>query len=204
MALTFPANPTNGQIYDQYVYNSTTQTWRVYGSDTGIANVLATKANLNGGNTFSGVQTFNDHALTPNRPSFWAWINTSSSSVATGGNFPYNATIFNVGNNFNTSTYRFTAPVAGLYHFGADVAADDGAMYTGRIVTFYKNGTWYRDILEGETGNASHWETHASTSAMMAVGDYMTVTLRGGSAVTLPAGQDGSAYRNSFYGYLVG
>ena len=67
----------------------------------------------------------------------------------------------------------------------------------------YKNGTYYRDIFEGETGNASHWETHASTSMNLVAGDYVTVTMRSG-AVTLPNGQDGPAFRNSFYGYLVG
>lgn len=203
MALTFPQNPTNGQIYGQYTFDSVSGTWKIYDNEYGLIDVLATKANLSGGNIFSGNQTFSNYVLTPNRPAFWAWINNST-SVLNGGDFPYNSTLFNIGNNFSTSTYRFTAPVAGLYHFGADVAADDGAMYTGKIITFYKNGTWYRDILEGETGNASHWETHASTSAVMAAGDYMTVTVRGGGTVTIPNGADGPAYRNSFYGYLVG
>jgi len=59
MALTFPASPVNGQIYEQYIYDATTQSWRVYGTDTGITNLLPQKANLNGGNTFSGTQTLN-------------------------------------------------------------------------------------------------------------------------------------------------
>jgi hypothetical protein len=60
MALLFPANPTNGQIYDQYVYDASAQSWRVYGSDTGINSALdtinstlTTKANLSGA-TFTG------------------------------------------------------------------------------------------------------------------------------------------------------
>lgn len=28
MALNFPATPTNGQIYNDYVWNSTTETWQ--------------------------------------------------------------------------------------------------------------------------------------------------------------------------------
>jgi hypothetical protein len=201
MALDFPSNPTNGQAFGNYIYSSSTGAWKIYNADNAVSQQ---KANIAGGNTFSGNQTFSNYALTPNRPAFWAWINTTSSSVANNGDFPYNATLFNIGNNFSTSTYRFTAPVAGLYHFGANVAADDGAMYTGKIITFYKNGTWYRDILEGETGNASHWETHGTTTVIMSAGDYMTVTVRGGGTVTLPNGSDGPAYRNTFYGYLVG
>jgi microcystin-dependent protein len=42
MALTFPANPTNGQIYDQYIYDAITESWRVYGSDTGFGQIVPT------------------------------------------------------------------------------------------------------------------------------------------------------------------
>ena len=203
MALDFPSSPTNGQIFNQYVYNSTTGAWKNYNDNSVVTSALLGKANVAGGNTFTGTQTFSGYTLTPGNPAFWAWV-SNSTTVANGGDYPYNSTVFNIGNNFSTSTYRFTAPVGGLYHFGADVAADDGAMYTGKIITFYKNGGPYKDILEGETGNASHWETHASTSVVMAAGDYMTVTVRGGGTVTIPNGADGPAYRNSFYGYLVG
>lgn len=210
---TTPTGANNGDLWYNtndgtlYIYfdNGITAYWTEVKANSALTTTLGTrltavetgKANLSGGNTFTGYQISTD------RPSFWVWINTASSSVASGGNFPYNATVFNIGNNYSTSTYRFTAPVAGLYHFGADLAADDGAMFTGKIATFYKNGTYYRDIFEGETGNASHWETHASTSMNLVAGDYVTVTMRSG-AVTLPNGQDGPAFRNSFYGYLVG
>ena len=114
MALTFPANPTNGQIYDQYIYNATAQTWRVYGSDTGITNVLATKANLSGGNTFSGNQVFSNYVLQPNQPAFKAYgLNTTNS-----GSYCVFPTItLNVGSCYSASTGRFTAPVDGTYVF---------------------------------------------------------------------------------------
>jgi microcystin-dependent protein len=41
MALTFPANPANGQIYDQYIYDATSQSWRIYGSDTALSLIPA-------------------------------------------------------------------------------------------------------------------------------------------------------------------
>ena len=138
----------------------------------------------------------------PYQPAFSAWINTLSSSVASGGVIPFNATIFNNGY-FNTSTYAFTAPITGYYVFGATLADDDATEFQGKIATFYKNGTVYRDILEGETGNAVHWETHAGTFAYMNAGDTMDVRMRSGS-VTLNNGSDGYPYRCSFYGYLIG
>lgn len=142
----------------------------------------------------------NGRVTTPYQPAFNAWINSSSVSA---GTFPFNATIFNVGGHFSTSTYRFTAPVAGVYLFGASVADDDAAEFTGKIVTFYLNGSAYRDIIEGETGNAAHWEAHAGTLMQLAVNDYVDIRMRSGS-VTLNNGSDGYVYRNSFYGYYLG
>jgi hypothetical protein len=140
MALTFPANPTNGQIYDQYVYDATAQSWRVYGSDTGITNVLATKANLSGGNTFTGNQVFSNFISNPNRPAFSARAN--SGSIAATQTFPYNVAPLNVGGHYNTSTYRFTAPVAGTYFFATFVHIDGGS---NNQISFRVNNT---DIME--------------------------------------------------------
>lgn len=124
MALTFPANPTNGQIYDQYVYDATAQTWRVYGSDTGITNVLATKANLSGGNTFSGNQVFSSGLISASSsPAFQAQrgsnltFNSSSQTNAV----PFDAVSVNIGNHYNSSTGKFTAPISGRYVFLAGI-----------------------------------------------------------------------------------
>lgn len=149
MALTFPANPTNGQIYDQYVYDATAQTWRVYGSDTGITNVLATKANLSGGNTFSGNQVFNNYVSKPGVPSFHAYCNANNVSYAA-GKIPFDATFYNIGNNFNTATNTFTAPIAGRYLFTVGLFMHTSyANTTNAYFTFNKNGAGY-------SGNMSH------------------------------------------------
>ena len=76
----------------------------------------------------------------PYQPCFTA----STSSATTGpGILPFNSTQINVGSHFNTSTYRFTAPIAGKYFFhyhnNHDVgsAGSPSALY----VDFYKNGS---------------------------------------------------------------
>ena len=53
---------------------------------------------------------------TPNQPSFAAMKSGNAYSL-NGQVFPFNTTTHNVGNHFNTSNYRFTAPVAGRYLF---------------------------------------------------------------------------------------
>ena len=140
----------------------------------------------------------------PYQPAFYAWLNTVSTTVTVGNSFPFNATVFNVGSHLDTSTNpgRFTAPVAGYYLFGCTVADDDAAEFVGKIVTFYKNGGVYRDIIEGIPTPNAHFEFHQTTLMQLNAGDYADIRMRSGS-VTLNGGNDGPAYRNAFYGYLL-
>ena len=62
----------------------------------------------------------------PNHPSFLAG-RTEGNYTATVGTFPFNVTRVNVGNHYSTSTYKFTAPVAGIYYFYAQVYYNNGA-----------------------------------------------------------------------------
>jgi len=53
----------------------------------------------------------------PNQPAFRAWKDTASWSLNGGDTFIFDRTIYNTGSHYSTSTGRFTAPVAGVYHF---------------------------------------------------------------------------------------
>jgi hypothetical protein len=198
MALTFPANPTNGQIYDQYVYDASAQSWRVYGSDTGITNVLDTKASLSGGNTFSGSQTFSSgtvRALT--QPSFSAkMMNVSGVAIPINTDLPFDTVRHNVGNHFNTSTRRFTAPVAGSYFFSFHIFKfTQYANGTNTYWGFRVNGNEFLSTNHGLAG--SDGGQSLSAIIYLNAGDFVSVQHYG----TM---QTFSDVYNSFTGYFLG
>lgn len=172
MALTFPSNPTNGQVYDQYIYSSTSQSWRVYGSDTGMTNVLATKANLSGGNTFSGNQNFSGYMVNSNNPAFHAYGNqVGTTTYSANATIAFENTRYNVGNNYNTSTSRFTAPVAGMYMFWFEAFNQSGAE---QRVAFKINGDVGSQIFgQGQTSGATAYRQ--TVSVKLSAGDYISV-----------------------------
>lgn len=49
MALDFPSSPTNGQVFNQYVYNSTTGAWKNYNDNTIVTSALLGKLDIAGG-----------------------------------------------------------------------------------------------------------------------------------------------------------
>jgi len=108
----------------------------------------------------------------------------------------FTATDVNVGNCFSTSTYRFTAPIAGDYYFFY-TAMSNGNNYLRTQLR--KNGNTF---IGSEMFNEA--ETYARTSyamiATLAAADYVEVIY------DTQAGDQGpvhGSYR-SFCGYLVG
>jgi hypothetical protein len=194
MALSFPANPTNGQIYDQYVYDATAQSWRVYGSDTGITNVLATKANLSGGNTFSGNQ------LMPDKPAFLAYHQASDVYYGVNATLSYPFTLYNIGNAYNTSTSTFTAPVAGRYLFSANA---NGSRDTG--VGGVPRAYWR--VNGSNIGNAIHLRgSDATGNGLEQRSQTIIFNLSANDNVKIVVGENRWDLfgANFFMGYLIG
>jgi hypothetical protein len=199
MALTFPANPINGQIYDQYVYDATAQSWRVYGSDTGITNVLATKSNLSGGNTFTGNQTFNNYILNPSSAAFYVVNGSGTITLNTTISFP--VVYVNANSVYNTSNGRFTAPVTGTYKFTVGMIGNN--LQDVWRMWYYKNDAKIADLHARSDGNATgseYMQVEKTVILNLAANDFITIriTSDAGNAV-YPSGD----YVH-FGGFLIG
>ena len=137
-------------------------------------------------------------------------VRTSNQSVSSNGwhVIQYNSDTatgcFDIGSNFDTSNHRFTAPVAGYYHFGLNQRIDGG------------NGDYFRVAftVDGATPTGQYPYGHAIYRDSDGF-SYYTFSIT--SLIYLTAGQyvRAEAYSSSdtswtlqdesqFYGYLVG
>jgi len=96
----------------------------------------------------------------PKQPSFYAYPDgniavSNSTSLTT---FAANAEIYDVGSNFNVSTYKFTAPVSGRYlikwGFRLDGSDAGATYYYYRIYTSNRTYDQIQDITSDETYSA--------------------------------------------------
>ena len=134
---------------------------------------------------------------TANQPAFFVYRNQSSWSLSAGDTFTFNTAELNVGNHYNTSNGRFTAPITARYvfHFWS--------IYTGNAsndyVQMYKNGAriYGGDVhFTNPVGNA--WDcVHYSRVIQLSSGDY--VYMRSGSAHTYHGNHWGG-----WSGYMLG
>jgi C1q domain len=132
---------------------------------------------------------------TPYQPSFSVGFSTSYTQLSGVRDVQFNYKNFDVGTNFNTSTYRFTAPVAGKYLFSAFVGTNGGApanTYFG--IGFVVNGSsqglcWYN--------SSSGYQKDAIIQLLnLSANDYVLVHMEVQNNTTLNTG--------NFSGYLLG
>lgn len=104
----------------------------------------------------------------PNNPAFNAY---GGPADITGGVMIYGTTASNVGGHYSTSTGRFTAPVAGLYHFTNNAYRYNDS--TDGIVYVRVNGTNYIESRK-KTDSAPGWVMHnISIYVTLNAGDYV-------------------------------
>ena len=138
--------------------------------------------------------------LFPSKPAFHAYPLGSFTNNWTGNAgyaVPFNTTEFDIGNNFDETNYRFTAPEAGTYFFYVKITHFTWVGDWG----FYVNGTQKREV-EHRSAN-SNWDPRVDMTAfVLSEGDYVDVRIQannGGSYMV-----DGNSFLwDSFGGFMV-
>lgn len=138
----------------------------------------------------------------PLQPAFGA--SSSATSIDTSSTLPYDSAIHNIGNYYNTSTRKFTAPVSGLYAFYGHWRFETSvaSMIFHRFV-LKKNGTGVSHSL----GNLSSRSTgnYSSVNISMAVylnsGDYIQPYVECSTGTTFSISAGGECF---FGGHLIG
>jgi len=138
---------------------------------------------------------------TPFQPRFKARLTTGNNNVTNGSLFPFTVTIFDVGSNFNTSTYRFTAPIAGYYFFHIQIYRNSAAQEQISI-RLNKNGSAVARC-KNYAGTVSDSGINLSAIVYAASGDYFNVENETGA--TFPNAYDsGDGSYSYFDGTLLG
>lgn len=157
------------------------------------------------GSTFYNLnlQPLGGYVTKPHNPFFWTKAGSSSAADHSNGTkvFASNTgtygSIVETGNNFNTTTGHFTAPVSGVYHFACQVRIDNfGGSYS--YLTLWDSGAvaFARD-LTSQTGTYN--TQSVSGSRYLSANDYVYVLFvtAGDTSTTISA--------DSFFtGHLVG
>ena len=117
---------------------------------------------------------------------------------------PFNTETFDISDNFNTTTYRFTAPITGVYDINANVyiTGADGATHNNFEILLLKNNTdiVQRNFIIGITPTAMSLQLHKKLSLQES--DYLViqVSVSGGAKTVDITASD--AYTN-FSGNLI-
>jgi len=119
----------------------------------------------------------------PYQPCFYCDLNNNGLNFgfASGSVVPFSSATTNVGSNFNTSTYRFVAPIAGNYVFHICLSfGNNAANNTWVAGRFRKNGSVLlaNNYILGQVSqiNSNQYDTIAGTAILnLAVNDYIDV-----------------------------
>ncbi|MBI4569812.1 MAG: hypothetical protein HY719_15575 [Planctomycetes bacterium] len=121
-----------------------------------------------GGGTPVTTWTKAGYVLTPYRPAFAVRI--TSQFVGPTGVVPFDTEDADVGNNFSTTTYQFTAPVAGAYWFSFQGIKYDGVTTSVARVNFRVNGVQVNPQARASEG-ANYGDPAISRVIVLNAGD---------------------------------
>jgi len=155
------------------------------------------------------------HILTPARPSFLAYMSATQSNIANSNSdvtVQFDSEVYDVGGVFNTSTYKFTAPISGTYSVYTqarlqqiDTAADHLIL---SILRTNSSGTvqeyWQNVIDPDQFDTDSEYHTFfIQVADSFSANDTAHVTVIQGSGTSQVDVQNYN--KNSYFGgYLIG
>lgn len=131
----------------------------------------------------------------PYQPFFSAY-KTSGASNTAGQTIIWNTAINNIGNHYNTSTGRFTAPVAGVYLFRADFRTNSS---TTAVYMDIATSTGLVTRHEEPAGAVNQYHQTVAAIYYMSASDYAYCYVGGAGAISPDAG-----IVDRFEGYLLG
>lgn len=132
----------------------------------------------------------------PYQPAFHVRVNDAN--YITTSPVPFTNVVFDVGSNFNTSTYRFTAPIAGKYYLFLNMYLTANVNQDS-YPRFRINGSFVQySYLYQTAGGAIHNTVAMNRIFNLSVGDYVDVTFAGNGTYY------GGNQETNFYGYLLG
>jgi len=142
----------------------------------------------------------------PLQPSFQAIRGASRANQATftgdGDILQFDQTTYNIGSAYNTSTFRFTAPVAGRYLFFCTSRYDGTPAGSYNRLTLHINGSSlsfiYGHTISGNNHSTDYESMTVSAVLNLAVGDFVDV--RGGRN----GGGGALQFESQFSGILIG
>jgi len=110
----------------------------------------------------------NGYVTTPANPSFLA---KSTGEPTVGIPYKYNNIDHNIGNNYDATTGRFTAPVTGIYQVSVNSLSKLNLLVDTKL---YKNGSAYLYAYNNRS-NVGFAQANISASLMLNAGDYLEV-----------------------------
>ena len=126
----------------------------------------------------------------PYQPAFSAssTYGAAYQTITASAPFPFDGTRINIGGHYNTSTYRFTAPINGLYEFHMNIFYEVGQGTSNHDSTFYVNGAQLLSTVASGTSQCASRSGYDRTTSMLtaliqlSTNDYVEVRARSTSS----------------------
>lgn len=176
-----------------------------FGNSTGTAAVLLGWRNYTGSGqlpvigaqstTALVIQPDGGQTLKPNQSAFVAY----PLSTTTANPVAFDGIALNIGNHYNTSTNRYTAPETGMYFFNL-VWTYDGVGTSSGFISLSVNGNRTRDLFEAMPGTTTNTEWHSSVIFYLTKNDY--VQIQNANNIEFQGGSE--TFYSLFQGYFLG